>query len=139
MTQTLADLQTVWQETRADLMSQAATLLSEDPIHTQAQFATAAWRNRIRVWCSDLDEMILQYPESRSLEEVNVTIRKASVPSAFEQGQLAFREASGEELVNPFEEGTPERNNFDVGKRYAAAHAAPHQRHVLRMHSGEED
>ena len=35
--------------------------------------------------------------------------------SAFEKGEAAAREG---DPVNPFPEGTPEHNNFEVGRRF---------------------
>ena len=44
--------------------------------------------------------------------------------SAFDRGQAAGRERLAPETPNPFQIGSPEHNNFEVGRRFGASSAA---------------
>lgn len=43
--------------------------------------------------------------------------------SAFDQGRKAGSDLDGSMVPNPFEEGSPEHNNFEVGRRFGAKNA----------------
>lgn len=45
--------------------------------------------------------------------------------SAFDQGHQAGKAPDGAVVENPFVKGSVEHNNFEVGRRFGAAHSKP--------------
>ena len=59
--------------------------------------------------------------------------------SAFEQGQQAGKDVAGPLVENPFAEGSPQHNNFEVGRRFGATHSKPSARALIADADEEEN
>lgn len=53
---------------------------------------------------------------------------KSSQVSAFEQGQKAGSDSTGPVVPNPFDEGSAQHNNFEVGRRFGATNVDANDR-----------
>ncbi len=70
MYRTISELRARWLSTRIALHQQQKSLPVLHRISTPSEFAAAAWSSKLNGWCSELDALLEEYPETSPREMI---------------------------------------------------------------------